>query len=54
MTLRQIYAGWAIGLTIGLLAVVGVLPQPFEAVGVVVILGSLVLGGADGTIPRMR
>jgi hypothetical protein len=54
MTFRQIGVGSAIGLSMTALAVAGVLPQPFEPLGLVVVIGSMVIGGADGTLPRMR
>jgi hypothetical protein len=54
VTFRQIGVGTAIGLSITALALAGVLPQPFEPLGMVVVIGSMVIGGADGTLPRMR
>lgn len=54
MTFRQIYAGSAIGLAVTALAVAGVVPGVFELVGLLVVIGSIVAGGADGTLPRLR
>jgi len=54
VTFRQIGVGAAIGLSITALALAGVLPQPFEPVGLVVVIASMVIGGADGKLPVMR
>jgi len=52
MTFRQIYAGAAVGASISLLSVVGVLPQWATPAGLLVVLFAIIAGGVDGTLPR--
>ena len=53
MTFRQIGVGVTLGMALTLGADFGPLPEPLAVVGLVVTIAAFVLGGADGTLPRM-
>jgi hypothetical protein len=52
MTFRQMYAGAAIGVSMSLLSVAGVLPEWATPAGLLVVLFGIIAGGVDGTLPQ--
>lgn len=52
MTWAQIGAAWAIGLGCLTAAAVAPLPEHVGSLGLAIIIVGLIVGGADGTLPR--
>ena len=53
MTVRQIRIGMALGAAVSLAGLTDPIPDGSIPLGLLIMIAAIIIGGADGTLPRM-